>query len=309
MPMRMTCLWVGLAALVWAQPRGDSPGERGGGFAASAGYRLGPGDVVDIRVFGVEELSKPAALGADGSVALPLVGVVELAGMTTAQAALRLQELYGTNYLREPQIAVMVKEYFSQPVSVLGAVTRPGIYQLRGPRRLSDVLALAEGLAPEAGSEITVSRSKQEGGEQTFTVPVRGLLSLNGQEENNPWIQAHDTIRVAKAGIVYVIGEVGRAGGFPLKDQEQITVLKALSLAEGLRRTASPQKSKIIRTAGEQKTETLVNVRHILEGRAPDTLLAPNDILFVPHSQAKSAMGRAAEAAIQITTGVIVWRR
>src|SRR5712692_5995474 len=218
--MRKICLLLGLV--------GCGAGLRAEGFAANTAYRLGPGDAIDIAVFEVEELSKPAVIAPDGTAALPLIGVVKLGGLTAQQAAARLRELYAHNLIRDPQISVSVKEYRSQPVSVLGAVAKPGVYQLRGPRRLSDVLALAGGLAPEAGSEITIQRQ-----EEVLRVATRG--------EDNPWIEGSDTVRVSKAGVVYVVGEVGRAGGFPLKDQEQITVLKALSLAEGLRRYAAPQ--------------------------------------------------------------------
>ena len=304
--MRFWWFLLGCAG-VWAADQ--STVSRSEGFAASAAYRLGPGDILDITVFEVEDLSKPAVLSPDGTVSLPLVGVVELAGLTCRQAAARLRELYANNLIRDPQIAVSVKEYHSQPVSVLGAVTRPGVYQLRGPRRLSDVLALAEGLAPDAGAEVTISRPLPSGGEQSFTVATRGLLALDGKAENNPWVEGGDTLRVSKAGLVYVVGEVGRAGGFPVKDQDQMTVLKALSLAEGLKRNAAPQKARIIRNRGERKQEMPVKLRDILEGRAPDPPLAPDNILFSPNSEARSAMGRADEAAIQISTGVIIWRR
>jgi polysaccharide export outer membrane protein len=278
------------------------------GFGATEDYRLGPGDVMDITVFEVEELSKPAVVAPDGTVELPLVGVVEVSGLTARETASRLAGLYGDNLVRNPQISVTVREYHSQPASVLGAVSRPGVYQLRGSRRLSDVLALAEGLSPESGGEITISRPLPLGGEKTFSVATRELLRLSGKEEDNPFVQGGDTIRVAKAGLVYVVGEVTKAGGFPLKDQEQITVLKALSLAEGLRRDAAPQKTRIIRKQGDAQQETPVRLRDILDGRTPDLPLAPNDILFVPNSRAKTVLGRAAEAAIQMTTGLVIWR-
>src|SRR5712692_1394220 len=189
-------------------------------FAPNVAYRLGPGDVIDVNVFEVEDLSKPVVISPEGAAAFPLVGAVELAGLTTSQAAARLRQLYSKNLIRDPQISVSVKEYHSQPVSVLGAAVKPGVYQLRGPRRLSDVLALAEGLLPEAGNEITIRRTATA---ETLRVATRGSA------EDNPWIEGGDAIHVSKAGVVYVVGEVGRAGGFPLKDQEQITVLKALS--------------------------------------------------------------------------------
>jgi polysaccharide export outer membrane protein len=280
------------------------------GFAAGSDYRLGAGDVIDIAVFEVAELSKPAVVSPDGAVLLPLIGAVEVAGLTPPEAARRLRDLYADDLIRDPQISVAVREYHSQPVVVLGAVAKPGVYQLRGPRRLSDVLALAAGLAPDAGSEISIARPLATGDEQSFEVPVAGLLSLAGRPEHNPWVQAHDTVRVARAGVVYVVGEVVRAGGFPLKNQETMTVLQALSLAEGLKRTAAPQRATILHRAGNgAPRETPVKIRDVLAGRAPDPSLGPSDVLFVPDSQARTAAGRAAEAAIQITTGVIIWRR
>lgn len=315
-PLRAIALAVfWLAALSLMPPRSapaeenSASPEREASFAPNAAYRLGPGDVIDITVFEVEELSRPAAISPDGTVALPLIGVVKLGGLTTRQAAAYLCRLYNQNLLRNPQISVSVKEYHSQPVSVLGGVVRPGIYQLRGPRRLSDLLALAQGLAPDAGDEIVVERPPSNGPQETLRVPARGLLRHQGQPENNPWVEGGDTIRVAKAGLVYVVGEVGRAGGFPIKDQEPVTVLKALSLAEGLRREAAPQRARIIRQRDSARQETPIRLRDILEGRAPDVPLDPGDILFVPNSQARTVMGRAAEAAIQTATGVVIWRR
>jgi len=310
-------IFLAATALAVATPDTGSPG-----FAPSPAYRLGPGDVVDIVVFEVEELSRPAVISSDGTVTLPLVGAVRLAGLSPDEASGELRRLYAGDLLRDPQITLSVKEYHSQPATVLGAVARPGVYQLRGPRRLSDVLAMAGGLAPDAGSEIRISRpapaahrqGREQGfPEQGFLVGARDLLGPDGSEHDNPSILAYDTVRVSRAGIIYVVGEVGRPGGFPLKDQEPITVLKALSLAEGLKRTSAPQRARILRHHREGelplRQETPVRLRDILDGQAPDPNLEPNDILFVPHSQARSALGRAAEAAIQITTGVVIWRR
>jgi polysaccharide export outer membrane protein len=277
-------------------------------FAATPGYSLGGGDVIDVSVFEVAELSRTAVISPDGTVTLPLIGTVKLGGLTTQAATARLAELYGDNLVRNPQVSVTVKEYHSQPVSVLGAVNSPGVYQLRGARKLSDVVALAQGLSAESGGEISIHRKGASGTENTVAVSTRDLLRLSGREEDNPWVQGGDTVRVAKAGVVYVVGEVIKAGGFQLKDQEQITVLKAVSLAEGLRRDAAPQKARIIRKEGAEKHELPVKLRDILDGRAPDTPLLAGDILFVPNSQAKTAMGRVAEAAIQMTTGLVIWR-
>ena len=140
-------------------------------------------------------------------------------------------------------------------------------------------------------------------------VSVRRLLTLRTSEEDNPWIEPHDSIRVSKAGVVYALGALRPPGGFPIKDQERMTVLRAVSLASGMERTAALQRARIIRTVHGEKTETPVELRGILSGKDPDPELLPNDILYVPDSRMKSALNRGAEAIVQMAVGVVVWRR
>jgi polysaccharide export outer membrane protein len=134
------------------------------------------------------------------------------------------------------------------------------------------------------------------------------LLSGPGAAGDNPWIEPYDVVRVAKTGLVYVLGAVTRPGGYPI-EQESMTVLRAISLAQGLDPRAAPQKARVIRQQGAAKREIAVAIDDILRGRAADAPLEDNDILFVPDSRARSALHRGAEAAIQIATGVIIWRR
>ena len=140
-------------------------------------------------------------------------------------------------------------------------------------------------------------------------VSVRDLLTGAAGEAGNPLVEPHDVIQVAKAGVVYVLGAVKQPGGFPIKDQEKVTVLRALSLAAGLDGKAAPQKSRIIRQIGVEKIEVLVPVRDILRGRTPDVELETNDILYIPDSRAKNALSRGTEAAVQMATGLVIWRR
>jgi polysaccharide export outer membrane protein len=254
---------------------------------------------------------------------LPLLGEVVVETLTAPEIAARLEQLYGESLLRDPQISVAVKEYRSQPVSVFGAVERPGIYQLQGRRRLLEVLAMAGGLAKEAGREVRVSRqgksldsgassannaSAGEEPTQEIVVAVDGLLSGPSREQDNPWIEPFDTIRVSESGLVYVLGAVARPGGYPV-EQESMTVLRAISLAQGLDRRAAAQKARLIRQQAGGRQEIAVRIDDILSGAAPDAALEDNDILFVPDSRAKTALRRGAEAAIQLATGVIIWRR
>ena len=320
-----------LVAPLLAWPQAQNP------IGVSGPYRVGPGDVVQISVFEVDELSQPAVVTQQGSLPLPLVGEVEVEGLTTSEIEGKLKALYGRDLLRDPQISVRVEEYRSQPVSILGAVRQPGVYQLQGRRRLLDVLAIAGGLSPEVGETITISRSGVQrpgsdevgfpeasppvqvmsppdtegrpGRTEEMRVFVRDLLSGAPGQVNNPFIEPHDVIQVAKAGLVYVLGAVKQPGGFPMKDQEKITVLRAISLAAGLDGHAAPQRSRIIRQLGAEKFEVPVAVRDILKGRARDIELETNDILFIPDSRAKNALSRAADAAMQMATGLVIWRR
>ena len=395
-------LWIlALCSLVQAQGPEFNP------IGVSGEYRVGPGDVLDVNVFEVEELSKPAVVSPRGTVSLPLIGEVFVGRMTPLEIEARLKQLYEINLLRDPQISVSVQEFRSQPVSILGAVERPGVYQLQGRRRLVEVLAMAGGLSGEVGDVITIARSpflerldpapdsrsrgpwppcppdavakeldptsqtnhgpRQRGPlrgraatgsspyrpagkgrchkrsqglrewipetegldagparvrlpqlspgtvrprfREEIQVSVRDLLTLNGSGDSNPFIQPHDVIRVAKAGVIYVLGAVEKPGGFRIKDQEIVTVLRALSLAGGLGRHAAPRKSRIIRQSRGLNHEIPLSIRDILRHRAPDSPLEANDILFIPDSRAKSALSRSAEAAIQMGTGIVIWRR
>jgi succinoglycan biosynthesis transport protein ExoP len=141
-----------LVAPVVAWPQDQAP------IGVSGAYRVGPGDVVQITVFEVAELSQPAVVTQQGSIPLPLVGEVGVEGLTTSEIESKLTSLYSQDLLRNPQISVRVEEFRSQPVSILGAVREPGVYQLQGRRRLLDVLAIAGGLSPEVGETITISR-------------------------------------------------------------------------------------------------------------------------------------------------------
>jgi polysaccharide export outer membrane protein len=294
-------------------------------------YRVGPGDVLDIVVFEVEELSRPAVVTPRGTISLPLIGELPVEGRTTLEIEAGLKDQYGERYLRDPQISVSVADFRSQPVSVVGAVKEPGVYQLQGDRRLVEVLAMAGGFTEEVGETIAISRQGERssgagagvlgaGAERLqthaadrdgieMTVSVRELLTSRDGGEANPVVEPQDVIRVSKAGIVYVMGAVAKPGGFVIKDQERMTVLRAVSLASGFGEHSSPQKSRVIRQGAAGKREILIRIKDVIEGKEPDVDLEANDILYIPDSRAKSALNRSVEAMIQVGTGVAIFRR
>ena len=301
----MTRATVILTALCLLAPLTARALETGDELAVSGEYLLGPGDELQIDVFEVEELSSTVVLSADGTVGVPLIGRVEAQGRTALEVQHAITRRFADGLLQEPQVTVTVSEYRSQPISIVGAVKEPGVYQLKGRRRLVDVLALAGGFTELAGSTISISRAGSP--EDTIEVSIRELLQPEASETDNPWVAPRDVVRVAAAGVVYVLGAVRKAGGFPIRDQEPMTVLSAVSLAEGSEGTASLQNARVIRGRGPAKREIPVRVRDILKGKAPDSALEANDILYIPDSRAKTALNRGAEAVVQMATGLVIW--
>ncbi len=291
---------VGLAALAETTNRLGVSGE----------YRCGPGDRLSVTVFEVEELTGLATIDGEGLVRLPLIGAVAVGNLTTREIEDRLVELYGADLVRDPHITVSIEEFGSQPVSVLGAVREAGVYQLQGSRRLLDVLAMAGGLSDEAGDRILIRRpgSDDTAPPVEIAVPIKQMLAAGTSSQYNPWIMAHDTIQAERAGLIYVLGSVNRPGGFPIKDQEQITVLQAIALAEGSSPTASLQKAQIIRSQRGVKVEIAVPVKDVIKGKIPDPVLQPNDILYVPDSRAKTALSKGSAAIVQMAVGLVIWR-
>jgi polysaccharide export outer membrane protein len=286
-------------------------------------YVLGPDDAVRIWVLGLEEIGDaPVKIDSNGFLSLPLVGRVRAGGLTVDQLTLQLSErLKGE--IRSPRVSIAIAEFGSQPVAVMGAVNSPGVHQLRGRKTLAEVLALAGGLRADAGYSARITRSVERGdvplrsaklaGEGKFwvaDVKIKDFLEAKNPVENI-LIQPHDVVTVPTAEMIYVIGAVRKPGAFVLHELETVSALQALSLAEGLGPTPSPGDSRILRPApgGAQRTEIPVDLKKILEGRAEDISLRPNDILFVPTSGSKRAAARALEAVIQAGTGVIIWRR
>lgn len=288
-----------------------------------AGYVLGPDDQIAIHIVDMDEISdKPVRVDPNGYVDLPLVGRVRAAGSTVEQFKVNLTKVV-KRFVTEPQISVNVTEYKSQSVSIIGAVNSPGVHQLSSPKRLIEVLSLAGGMRPEAGSKLRLTRQAewgmlplpgakrdQSGQFSTAELNMDELTSSKHPAENIR-IYPNDIISVAKAELVYVVGEVKKAGGFTLQSHETMSLLQAVSLAEGLQPNASAKKAKIIRPAGAhgEVNEIAVDLRGIMQGRTPDMTLHANDVLFVPNNVPRSAGLRAAEMALQVAAGVAIYRR
>lgn len=286
-------------------------------------YLLGPDDQLEISGPELADTGsdKRARIDSDGDVQAPLVGRIHVAGLTAQQAEEALDKAL-SKYIREPQVALNIVEVRSQPVSILGAVNTPGVHQVQGHKTLMEMLASAGGIRPDAGYSVRIARELEWG-----CIPLPGAkLDPSGQfsvaevnlkeimEAKDPveniQIFPHDVISVPKAEMVYVIGDVKRSGGFVLGERQSISVLQALSLAEGLNGTADAKHAKIMRLNRDkdQREELPVDVKALLKGKKQDVSLQGDDILFIPGSTGKKAALRAVEAAVQTGTGLAIWR-
>ena len=305
------------------QQGASTRGPASSALSAAPNYVLGQDDQIVIHAFQAEEISdKPIGIGADGCIDLPMIGRVHAAGMTVQQLQVELAKRLGA-YVNHPQLTVMVSEFRSQPVSVVGAVNMTGVVQLQGRKTLMEVISLAGGLRQDAGNSVTVTRELKRGklplpgattdaGGQfsTATVSLRDIM--NGKKpEENILIEPNDVLTVPKAQLIYVLGEVGRPGGFILDDHDSLSSLQCVALAGGLSKTAKGSKAKILRLepGKTERKEIPANLSKIMSGDAPDVALHADDILFIPNNAPKSAGLRAAETALQIGTGIAIYGR
>ena len=247
---------------------------------------IGPGDEIEIAVYGAPDLTQKVRVTAAGEVSLALVGNVHVGGSTADQAATVIERKYREGgFLNDPHITVYVKEYRSQIASVSGEVQKPGIYPITNARRVLDVILLAGGFSPKAGKTITINHAD---GSKATVVTLTDDPVQNA--ESNIAVAPGDSIVVSKAGIVYVLGEVTRAGGFILENQQPMTVLQAIALAAGPTRLASLNHTRLLHRTPNGLQETEIPLKKILQAKAPDIPLQPDDILFVPGSAGKMAL-------------------
>ena len=311
-------------------------------------YIIGRGDLLAIEVFDVPELTREVRVSQMGTVGFPLVPVrLHLAGLTEMQAQQKIAEVLEANGLvSHPQVIVSVKEKKSKPITIVGAVAHPMVYEADRPVTVLEVLAEAGGIANDAGDSVIISRPDQSSNfpsdeppeltpdiaagsaaastsvgsaaapsaeppplSNTITVNLNDLVEA-GDTRNNIYVQAGDIITVPHAGIVYVLGAVQRPGGFVVtNDRAQLSTLKALALAGGLNPTAKKNQAVIIRKdAAGQQHQVIVDLGKVLKQETEDVKLQASDVLYVPQSGSKAALLRAAEIGLGIGTAVAIFR-
>jgi polysaccharide export outer membrane protein len=320
-PVRNLALCLGLLALTAAAQLPNLPAPAPSTPAPdNSAYVLGPGDQISVFVEDLPEefTNKTFRVDTNGELSLPAIGHIQAGGLSIAQLEADSKSRLA-HILKDPQVAISVVNFGSQPISILGAVNSPGIRQLEGRKTLFEILSASGGLRADAGYQVKITRSLKWGaiplpqahidatGESSVAaINLNDIINATDPAQNIA-ILPGDAISVPKAELIYVIGSVGRPGGFALNEHKSLSTLQAVSLAEGLGKTAASDRARILRTVAGSPTriEIAVNLKKLMNGKIPDIQLEPNDILFVPTSGAKVAESRtidvmagAASAAI-----------
>ncbi|ANM32115.1 hypothetical protein ABI59_06215 [Acidobacteria bacterium Mor1] len=248
-------------------------------------YRIGRQDLLEIRVFDLEELDQTVRVADDGSISMPLLGRLSVAGKTKTELEKQIAELLGERYVRDPQVTVFVKEYESKKVAVTGAVKQPGSFAMLGQKTLLEMISLAGGLDKDVGKEIIVFR-RDDGGESTRRIPIDlDQLVYDANPALNIPILPEDIVYVpAVAKIrIFVSGAVKNPNLYEVPKSEPVTVLRAITLAGGTTDRAAEKRIQILRTenSGERVTLT-VDLRKIKRGKIEDPILRKDDVVLVP---------------------------
>lgn len=266
---------------------------------------IGPGDFLDISEYHTPEFHSTVRVAADGKVTLPLIGDVSVNGMDEQSAAHAIETaLVKKGMLLHPLVSVLVVVYAGQDVSVLGEVTHPGVYPYTYHHRLLDLISAASGLSPNAGRLVNIFHANDP------KTPHPVVLDPSGTDttsNHNPELNPGDTVQVSRAGLVYVVGDVIRPGGFAVDPTQGLTVVQALSLAWGPSINANVTHAVLIREQKSGRTMIALNLKRMLSGQDPDQPIRDRDILYVPDSFSKNLMNRTLESAIQSTIGVGIY--
>jgi polysaccharide export outer membrane protein len=338
-------LLMGLAGLLCAPSASPAASENENAGESKAGTKSGveqqalkaeetlisPNDLLFIQVFDVEQMTREYRVSGTGTLDFPLLPEpVHVAGLTPQQAAEAIsQKCIEAGVLSRPQISVTVRESRVHAVAITGAVKNPQIYPVFGRVALLDILSQAGGVADDAGSSVTITRGEVSrrvlaseaggAGETGKSPPVPPTVTINlqrlletGDPSLNVDVYPGDRVTVQRAGIVYVLGAVNKAGGYVLSEARQdMTVLKAIALAGDLKSTAKAKKTMILRpnpSAPRGREEIPIDLQAMLKGHASDRPLQSNDILFVPDSTALKALHRSADVAA-VTAGFAILYR
>ena len=267
-------------------------------------YKIGPEDLIEISVFEEEKLNKAVRVSSQGNISLPLLGILRVKGLTANELEKEIRDLLAEKYFQDPHVSVFIKEYRSQRISVMGAVEKPGVFDVTGQKTILDMLAMAGGLkgGPDSAGQLLflirpprpeeeTSKEKRDSNDQTpktFVIDLEELLVKGDLTLNLPLTHS-DVINIPVSGKIFVGGEVKNPGGFPMGGKK-MTIGQAITLAGGLKYEANGSETKIFRSSekGTEREILSFNVYAIQKGENEDPYLKENDIIIVPKSGVKA---------------------
>jgi polysaccharide biosynthesis/export protein len=272
--------------------------------------RLGPDDLIGLSVYDEPELTRTIRVNSDGKLRLPMIKrQIQAAGLYPSELEQAItRALTEEHLLVDPIVTVSVVEYRSRPITVMGAVKNPLTFQATGIVTLLDAISQAGGLTQEAGSEILVTRANKPADSGSppllIRVPVHGLID-GVDPALNITLTGGEEVRVPDAGRIFVMGSVKKPGAFLITDGSESSVMKALSLSEGLD-SFSSRNAYIYRVEGARgsRNEITVPLRKIMDRKSPDVPLLANDILYIPNATGKKASLKALESSVIVGTGL-----
>jgi polysaccharide export outer membrane protein len=270
--------------------------------------QISEGDLLDIVIFDTPELSGRFRVNLKGDILLPLAGTLHVEGLTLAEITDAVTQRYkDAKVLVDPEVTVFVAEFTRRTITISGEVRAPGVFPIVAPRTLSDTLAMAGGLNDIASRTVSVVHAADPNNIIHVTLNV-GAQTPESIQEGRMEILPGDHIYVARSGVIYLVGELQRPGGFQVEHNNRLTLLEAVALAGGLTRTAKGNQSRLIRRSPTGREELTVNLQKVLYGGGPDMLLTDGDIVFVPTSIRKEYSQQIISAVIGTATTYGVYR-
>ncbi|MGB7434159.1 MAG: polysaccharide biosynthesis/export family protein [Candidatus Acidiferrum sp.] len=265
--------------------------------------QIGPGDLIEVKVLDIPELSQTVRVDDAGDATFLLIGRLHLAGLTAQQSQGLIASHYvAGDFLVSPQILVFIHEYVTQGVAIFGEVAKPGVYQVLGKRSLLELLSEAGGTTPTAANEVRIERSN-DGAISTVKLSRDPDISLANDVELHPG----DKVVVPRAGIVYVLGDVYRPGGFVMQNDGKLTVLEAVAMASGTQSTAALNGAKLIRKLPTGYVELPIALKKIMHGKEGDQQMQAEDILFVPASAGKAIVYRGLPGVLSAASSAAIY--
>jgi polysaccharide export outer membrane protein len=236
-------------------------------------YRVGEGDVLEISVYGHDDLDTTERVSGDGKIILPLIGQIKVDGLTVAKVSGLIAGKLSEGFIISPQVSVFVREFRSRKAVIMGEIVKPGLYELKGDITLLELISMSGGLTADAGDIATIKRMGPDENIRTLDIDFRSIMASGDVSLDVP-VYDGDSLYIARAGVYYVTGEVKKPDAYKLI--EGATVIKAITRAGGFTDMAAERKVRIIRKVDGIET--------VIDGAGMDEFVRPEDVIVVPES-------------------------